>query len=129
MDDNNHLETLLFAFRNMYFNSSLLQFFKGKLFHKMQKLNSLSEILWDLQRLFVSLVFYKRLASIVSFVSYHQRRFIGTCETNDQKFMPLQYIVVNIVMQLVQTFCGIAFELFTFFNFFCSIKSLDIHSL
>ena len=38
---------------------------------------------------------------------YYQRRFIGTCETNDQKFMPLQYIVVNMVMQLGQTFFGI----------------------
>ena len=65
------------------------------------------------------------MATIVSFVSYHQRRFIGTCETNDQKFMPLQYIVVNMVMQLGQTFCGIAFELFTFFKVCCSIKSLD----
>ena len=66
------------------------------------------------------------MATIVSFVLYHQRRFIGTCETNDQKFMPLQYIVVNMVMQLGQTFWEIAFELFTFFKICCSIKSLDI---
>ena len=67
-----------------------------------------------------------KMATIVSFVLYHQRRFIGTCETNDQKFMPLQYIVVNMVMQLGQTFWEIAFELFTFFKICCSIKSLDI---